>query len=303
MTSSPEPFEIEGADGGPLRGDLYHPAAAEDAQAGGATGAGAHGPPVAVILCHGSRGYKDWGFLPFLASRLAEEGLLAVTFNFTDSGIAERSGAFAEPDRFRRGTYGSELEDLRRVAGWVAARQASGAPGAEGEPGPVRLGIVGHSRGGAIAILHAAGDSRVRCLASLAAPARIGVWPERYFDAWRRGEPVMVRDFRTRSGLHLGPEIYVDLERNRARYDVAAALEAIACPLLVVQGDKDRSVSVDEAREIASHVPSTLCELHVIEGAGHGFEAGDTIRRTPPQLTHMVELVTAWMRRWLRGRG
>jgi pimeloyl-ACP methyl ester carboxylesterase len=142
----------------------------------------------------------------------------------------------------------------------------------------------------------------VRCLASLAAPSRIGVWPERYFEAWRRGEPVTVRDFRTRAQLSFGPELYEDLDRNRARYDVAAALERIECPLLVVQGDRDRSVPVEEAREIASHVPSTLCELHVIEGAGHGFEAGDTIRRTPPQLVHMVELVTAWMRRWLRGR-
>jgi len=280
VTSSPEPFEIEGADGGPLRGDLHLPTE-------GAS------PTHAVILCHGSRGFKDWGFLPFLASRLAEEGLLAVTFNFTDSGISGRSGAFDEPDRYRRGTYASERTDLGRVVDWVAARI-----GSEG-----RLGIAGHSRGGAIAILHAADDPRVRCLASLAAPSRIGVWPERYFDAWRRGEPVTLRDFRTRTQLELGPEIYEDLERNRARYDVGAALERIGCPLLVVQGDKDRSVSVEEAKEIASRVPSTLCELHVIEGAGHSFEAGDTIRRIPPQLTHMVELVAAWMRRWLRGRG
>jgi pimeloyl-ACP methyl ester carboxylesterase len=299
VTSSPEPFELEGADGGPRRGDLYHPepgAAAGASDPGAALGGTPPGRPV-VIHCHGSRGYKDWGFLPLLASRIAEEGLPAVTFSFTDSGISGRGGAFDEPERYRKGTYGSELEDLRRVADWVALRHA----GADGSA--PRLGIAGHSRGGAIAILHAAGDPRVRCLASLAAPSRIGVWPDRYFEAWRRGEPVMVRDFRTRSELRLGPEIYEDLERHRSRYDVGAALESIECPLLIVQGDRDRSVPVEEAREIASRVPAVLCELHVIEGAGHGFQAGDEIRRIPPQLAHMVELVTAWMRRWLRGRG
>lgn len=299
MTSSPEPFELEGADGGPLRGDLYHPepgAAAGEPDHALALGGAPAGRP-AVILCHGSRGYKDWGFLPFLAARIAAEGLPAVTFSFTDSGISGRSGAFDEPERYRKGTYGSELEDLRRVADWVALRHA------EADGAAPRLGIAGHSRGGAIAILHAAGDPRVRCLASLAAPSRIGVWPDRYFEAWRRGDPVTVRDFRTRSELRLGPEIYEDLERHRSRYDVIAALESIDCPLLVVQGDQDRSVRLEEAREIASRVPSVLCELHVIEGAGHGFQAGDEIRRIPPQLAHMVELVTAWMRRWLRGRG
>ena len=297
MISPPEPFEIEGADGGPLRGDLYHPARPEAAE----PTHGASSPPVAgtpgVILCHGSRGYKDWGFLPLLAARIAEEGLHAVTFSFTDSGISGRSGAFDEPERYRKGTYGSELEDLARVVGWVT-RRLTETHGSE-----PRLGIAGHSRGGAIAVLHAARDPRIRCLAALAAPSRIGVWPDRYFDAWRRGEPVTLRDFRTRSELQLGPDLYDDLERHRGRYDLVPALEALEVPLLVVQGDADRSVPVEEAREIASHVRSTLCELHVIEGAGHGFQAGDEIRRIPPQLAHMVELVTAWMRRWLRGRG
>jgi uncharacterized protein len=274
----PEPFELEGADGGPLRGDLYP---------GGPDAA------AAVVLCHGFRAYKDWGFIPYLAERIAREGLTAVAFNFSGSGITDREGRFGEPERFRRNTYAWELEDLRRVIDWVRDR-----PGGPARP-PERVGLVGHSRGGAISILTAARDPRVACVAALATPARIMVWPDEYWEAWKRGESAAVYDFRTKARLLLGPDIYEDMTRDGGRYDVPLALDTIATPLLVVQGDRDRQVSMEEAKEIVSRAARTSADLRVIERAGHGFLAGDRLRRTPPQLLEMVEAVTAWMRRVL----
>jgi len=276
---SPEPFTLEASDGGPLHLDYYAPDHRAATQAG-------------VILCHGFRGYKDWGFLPFLATRLADEGFPVVAFNFASSGVTDRDGTFGDPERFRRGTYAGDLDDAARVCDWMAARI--------GGPAGARLGLAGHSRGGVIALLHASRDARVRSVATLGAPARIGVWPEAYWEAWRRDEAAEVYDFRTKASLHLGPELFHDWERNRARYDTAAALAALAAPLLVVHGSRDALVPLSEAERLASFGRSTSVELRVIEGAGHSFQAGDKIRRTPPPLLDAVESVAAWMRRWLR---
>lgn len=281
----PEPFELRGADGGPLRLDYY---AATAERAGGAPAAA---PGRAVILCHGFRGYKDWGFLPFLATRLAEEGMPAVAFNFSSSGIAGADGGFGEPERFRRGTYGGDLDDLGIVTDWMEARLDRGA-----EP---RFGLAGHSRGGVIALLRAARDRRVRAVATLGAPSRIGVWPDGYFEAWRRGESAEVYDFRTKETLRLGPDLYVDWERNQAKYDTRSAAAALTAPLLVVHGTRDALVPLSEADTLAGFGRSTATELRIIEGAGHSFQAGDKIRRTPPPLLDAVESVSAWMRRWL----
>jgi dipeptidyl aminopeptidase/acylaminoacyl peptidase len=274
----PAPFELTGHDGGPLRCDLYAPDAAI--------------PGRAILLCHGFRGYKDWGFLPFLATRLADAGFPVVTFSTSASGVTDRAGTFGEKERFRRGTYGGDLEDLRRAADWTADR--FGADSA-------RLGIAGHSRGGALALLHATGDPRVAAVAALAAPSRIGVWPDAYFEAWRRGEPVEVYDFRTRGSLLLGPEILADLgrERESGRYDTARAGSRLRAPFLVVHGTRDALVPLEEARALAALAPAATTELRVIEGAGHSFQAGDELRRTPPPLLEMVESVAAWMRRRL----
>lgn len=287
----PAPFELPGSDGGPLRGDLYAP---DDAA-----------PGRAILLCHGFRGYKEWGFLPFLATRLADLGFPTVTFNTSASGVTDRAGTFGEPDRFRRGTYGGDLDDVRRVADWTAERIGAPGPGAGGADAttPIRLGIAGHSRGGALALLHAAADPRVAAVAALAAPSRIGVWPDAYFEAWRRGEPAEVYDFRTRATLLLGPEILADLERERerkgGRYDTARAGARLRAPFLVVHGTRDALVPLAEARALAALAPAATTELRLIEGAGHSFQAGDELRRTPPPLLEMVESVAAWMRRWL----
>lgn len=275
MISSPEPFEIEGADGGPLRGDLY---AAETNE------------PRAVLLCHGFRGYKDWGFIPLLASTIASQGTSVAAFNMSGSGVATPDGAFTERERFRKNTYASELDDIDRAAMWLRRRLDARESG-------FSLGLIGHSRGGAMALLHAASHPEVRTVVSLAAPSRIGVWPEAAFVAWRDRRPHIVRDFRTRAELPLGPEIYDDIQRNGARYDLRRAAASLTIPYLVVQGDRDRSVPLEEGRTLASWGPSGTTELAIIQGAGHSFQAGDKIRRTPPQLLEMIERVSAWVRR------
>ncbi len=276
----PEAFELVAHDGGPLRLDFYAAAGSED-----------RGRGRGVILCHGFRGYKDWGFLSFLATRLAEEGLPVATFNFASSGITDREGTFGEPERFRRGTYAGDLSDLAQVSDWMESRVGLG--------GSARLGLAGHSRGGVIAVLQAARDRRIRAVATLGAPAHIGVWPEAHWEGWRKGEAAEVYEFRTKQTLRLGPELFHDWEANAPRYDTARALATLAAPLLVVHGSRDALVPTAEAQEFASFGRSTSVELRIIEGAGHSFQAGDKIRRTPPPLLDAVESVAAWMRRWL----
>ena len=38
-----------------------------------------------VILCHGFKGFKDWGCFPYLMEKIAAEGNYAVSFNFSYS--------------------------------------------------------------------------------------------------------------------------------------------------------------------------------------------------------------------------
>src|SRR5512146_1110508 len=92
---------LTGADGGPLRVDVRR---AGDAAA-------------TVVVCHGFKGFKDWGFFPAIAERLARAGFAVVSFNFSGSGIGADEESFSEVERFGRATFSHHLEDLDIVLG------------------------------------------------------------------------------------------------------------------------------------------------------------------------------------------
>src|SRR5262245_53032733 len=68
----------------------------------------------AVVLCHGFKGFKDWGFFPPFADRLARAGYVVVSWNASGSGVDD-TGEFVWPERFGRNTFSAELGDLESV--------------------------------------------------------------------------------------------------------------------------------------------------------------------------------------------
>ena len=143
---------------------------------------GRESPRPAVVVVHGFKGFKDWGLWPPFAERLARAGFTAVTFNLSGSGVDD-TGEFVFPERFGHNTFSAELQDLRRVVDALAAGELGVAP-------PTRLGLLGHSRGGGIAVLQAAADRRVRALVTWAAISTVERWPAAQRDgvARRGGE-------------------------------------------------------------------------------------------------------------------
>src|SRR5436305_2044095 len=113
--------------------------------AGPASRTRAGGDRPAVVLCHGFMGFKDWGFFPYVADRLARAGLAVVSFNFSGAGVGDGSDTFEEPERFGHNTYTNELRDLDIVLDALT----QGAFGFQLSA----YGLFGHSAGGGIAVL------------------------------------------------------------------------------------------------------------------------------------------------------
>jgi dienelactone hydrolase len=234
------------------------------------------GPPphTAVLVLHGFKGFKEWGFFPRVSERLAAAGHSAVTFNFTGSGVT-REGEVTDLDAFSSNTFTRELEELELVFGLV--RDGVLLPRK-----PRRIGLLGHSRGGADAILHAAGHE-VDALVTWAAISSFQRWTEETRREWREQGRLVVLNTRTGRQLPLDVALLDDFELNRERLDLVRGAAEVSAPWLIVHGLEDLTVGVDEARTLARAQPAA--HLLLIEGAGHTFEVSHPLEgRTSPQL-------------------
>jgi dienelactone hydrolase len=270
-------FELTGADGGPLRGDVRS--------------AGAGRP--AVVICHGFKGFKDWGMFPRLAERLARAGFTAVSFNFSGSGVGPDGESFDEPGRFAQDTYLRQLADLETVV--RAARSGALAPGAGL---PARLGLLGHSRGGGVATLFAAGDGDVAALVTWAGIASVRRWSDEVIAAWRHDGKLDVVNARTGQVLELSTAILDEMDRyERSRLDIPAAAGRVRAPWLIVHGDEDEAVPLEHARILARANPgAALC---VVRGAGHTFGARHPWQGSTPALDEALDRTVEWFGRHL----
>jgi pimeloyl-ACP methyl ester carboxylesterase len=146
-------WELRPEDGVAIRGDVRFLAGTQ--------------PRSAVVICHGFKGFRRWGFFPPLARALTRRGHAAVSFDFSRNGVGADGVDFSALERFEENTHSRNVDEIRLVLDAIARGRIPGCEGA------ARIGLFGHSRGGGEAILAAAEDPRVEALvtwASIAGP-------------------------------------------------------------------------------------------------------------------------------------
>ena len=276
MTVIERAFRLENASGEPIRCNLRRPEGA--------------GPFPAVIVLHGFKGFKDWGMFPPTARRLAADGLATVAMNASRNGVGESLTEFTELESFARNTPGHEERDVRRVVDAIAGGEVDAALDAG------RIGILGHSFGGGVALLAASRDERIRCVVTWAALATFDRYPERSKAQWREKGRLDVPNQRTGQILWLDREVLEDGERNRDAYDVRAASQRIRAPLLAVHGERDEAVDVQSATDIVEWAASAEKRALVIPATGHTFGAVHPWAGPTPAWEEAVAASSEWFR-------
>jgi len=235
-------FTLPSREGLPIRGDIDAPP----------------DPSALVVIVHGFKGFKNWGFFPWLADGLCDAGYAAVRFNMSRSGIGEDPETFDRLDLFAGDTYSAQLHDLHTVVAH-AQREYPSLP----------TFLLGHSRGGGIALLGAREVHDLAGVVTWSAISRVDRWDDATKKRWRTDGALYIENARTKQMMPLSTAMLDDVEAHR--FDIGAAAEALQVPLLVLHGGRDESIPVAEAQAIASRAPDAA--KVVIANAGHTFNA------------------------------
>ncbi len=252
-------------------------------------------PKPVIIFSHGFKGYKDWGAFNNMASFFAEAGYVFVKFNFSfNGGTAEDVIDFPDLEAFGHNNYSIELDDLGLVIDAVVSSHLI----PEEEKDLFQINLLGHSRGGGISILKAAEDERISKLATLSA---VGDFAQRFpggehLDEWRNTGVQYIMNSRTHQNMPLYFQFYEDFSAHKNRLDIPAAIKRLKMPVLIVHGENDETVSVEDAKKL--HAACLTSELFVVHGANHtfGMKQPWTADAFPPPFFQALEKINSFLR-------
>ena len=222
-----------------------------------------------VIFCHGYKGFKDWGAWNLMAETFAKAGFFFIKFNFSyNGGTIEQPIDFPDLEAFGQNNYTKELDDLEVVIDWVSNQTQY-----KNEANTNFINLIGHSRAGGIVTIKAEEDTRVSKIITLAGVADYGKRTSITggLKQWQKEGVKYVLNGRTKQQMPHYYQFYEDFKQNEKRLTIRRAVENLKIPHLIIHGDNDTSISINEAHQ--QHQWNTKSILQIIKGANHVFGA------------------------------
>jgi pimeloyl-ACP methyl ester carboxylesterase len=223
-----------------------------------------------LIFCHGFKGFKDFGCFNLIADYFAEQGFVFIKFNFSHNGTSPTYPSdFVDLESFAQNTFSYELEDLDRV---IDAVFKSKIDIQQEEADLGNMYLIGHSRGGGIAILKAFEDNRIKAIVTWASVNEWGkFWKEEIVMKWREDGIRYEFNARTQQQMPMYYKIYEDLHQNKNRLNIPFAIQNMKLPFLVVHGEKDETVKLEVALQMKNW--NQDIQLKIIPDTNHTFDS------------------------------
>ncbi len=218
-----------------------------------------------ILFCHGFKGFKNWGNFDLVAKEFSKHNFVFVKFNFSYNGTTSETPLdFKDLNAFGNNNFTIELDDLGLVIDYLEQN------GEKYNGNTEEIYLIGHSRGGGIAILKSKEDKRVKKLATWASVKDAAdFFVNQDIAKWKEDGQIFTFNSRTQQKMPLYFQIYENYISNINRLDIPKAAATINIPWLIVHGTNDNSVPLYCAEQL--HEWNMNSELFVLENADHTF--------------------------------
>lgn len=244
-----------------------------------------------LFFVHGFKGFKDWGFGPYIGEYFAQNGFTAILFNFSHNGVSGNSSEFTELEKFSRNTFSREISELNQIID--AAKN-----GFFEDSIPKQIGIIGHSRGGAITILTAYKRDDINSIALWATVSNLDRYSVRQKEVWKKKGIFEVLNQRTKQVMSLGIGLLEDLEKNKdSTLNIKKAINSIKIPIFIGHGEQDLAVKIQEAEDLYSWSNKEKTEFLKISSTGHTFDMVHPHEKTNEKFEYLLSKTLLFFKR------
>ncbi|SFK94580.1 Alpha/beta hydrolase family protein [Paenibacillus sp. 1_12] len=238
-------------------------------------------PSPVLLICHGFKSFKDWGFFPYIATRFAEQGYYVITFNFSCNGVNEAD--FDELERFAVNTFSREQQDLEFILQALLADKLPLADCADKES----IHLWGHSKGGGTAIIFAAEHPQVKSVLTWNGIGSTDLFDDTFKKQLEENGIAYVANARTKQEMPIKAVFYEDLMQNKERFDIVKQLAGLTIPVQQIQGDQDSPRLMQGFKQM--RVGDAKHFVVTIAGGTHTFGAVHPFKETTPQLEQAIQ--------------
>ncbi|MCU0329661.1 MAG: alpha/beta fold hydrolase [Candidatus Kapabacteria bacterium] len=228
-----------------------------------------------VLVTHGFKGFRNWGFFPATAQALAANGLICIRIDLSMNGMGGGSTLVVHPDDFANETISSDVSDLHAAIRAIGAREGSLGPLLNEWNGVYAL--LGHSRGAAVSMI--VGREIVEQETTAPTPLRVigwnavGTlqrWTPRQRAQWETAGHISVTNTRTGQVLAMNVGYAKDIERNEDRFNISKAIRVLGSRLHLIHAEQDVTVPLGELERAIAHA-NVAVDVTPIARTGHTF--------------------------------
>ena len=217
---------------------------------------------IPIIYIHGFKGFKDWGASNLIADYFANQGFLFLKFNFSHNGVTPKNLLdFVDLQAFGMNNYLIELKELGIVIDWLEASELNIQFS--------KLAVIGHSRGGGIALLRSAQDQRIKHTITWASVCDFEARFPVDVSEWKETGVQYILNGRTMQMMPLYFQFYQTFIDNKEILNIPFQSQNIKQKVMIIHGTDDKVVPFCDAKFLVSRIAKST--LVSINNTGHTF--------------------------------
>ena len=204
-----------------------------------------------VLLLHGTGADQySLGAFPLLAEKLAKAGIASLRIDFIGTGQSEAD--------YKDYSFSSAIADAETAMAFVATREEIDAE---------RIGIMGWSQGGSIALLTAARNPQYKSAVTWAAPIDFSSFLTDEMRTLAQEQGCVPIAFEWRTPLNLGLQWVEEADS----IDFKSEIKNINGPVLALQGADDDIIPSESAKNIRLACSNKNSEYEILKNMNHLF--------------------------------
>lgn len=243
-------------------------------------------PMPLVCFFHGYKSYRNWGFIPYVCEQFAENGFISLNLDFSKNGVIDELNYKFDPEIFAQNTVSQELADANHLLDILTDNTDSDLREFISEFWNKEIYFVGHSRGGAIALLTARDSNMVKKVALWSTVSHLMRHSDRYKENLKRAGSLDFYDTLAHQELRVNYSSIEDLEINKNKFDLLKAISQIRQPIIILCGENDMIAPANESFELFNNAKSSQnAQIVKIPKANHIYNVKYPFKSITPELS------------------